>query len=151
MIQHGYWGINGRIGRKVFLRRYALPFFISLAALFVVAVILSKIFHNGDTGESMASAKPLHSVVISYTIMIFAIIPLAVTAFAFFIGEVKRLHDTRHTGTWVVLNFFPPLNIFLLLFLCVVKGPEETTEYGHNPVSRRRSRRSRRHSHKERE
>ena len=139
IIQHGYWNTNGRIGREVFLLRYFLPFLLS--TMFLCAILVSASIIAGRANESagLSDEYERYFVLGSNFFFVIAGIPLVATFAAYLIGKVKRLHDTGNSGTWIVLTFFPPLNLALFLYLAIIKGHEETTEYGHNPVPIRRA------------
>ena len=46
---------------------------------------------------------------------------------------VRRLHDTDRTGWLVLLNYLPPLNLIILVFMCL-RGTPGPNRYGPDPL-----------------
>lgn len=45
--------------------------------------------------------------------------------------DVRRLHDTGHSGFWLLLMFIPIANFYVIYLL--IKDSEGDNEYGKNP------------------
>jgi len=47
--------------------------------------------------------------------------------------SVRRLHDTEHTGWWMLLLFIPLIGPLVFLYFMVIEGDEGDNEYGPDP------------------
>ena len=58
-----------------------------------------------------------------------------VMSIALFFVSIKRLHDIDKSGGFLLLAFFPPLGLALILFLLHKKGTAGSNKYGYNTFS----------------
>jgi uncharacterized membrane protein YhaH (DUF805 family) len=47
--------------------------------------------------------------------------------------QVRRLHDTDHSGWWLLLSLIPVAELILLIFYCL-EGTRGTNRYGPSPI-----------------
>lgn len=139
-IQFGFWSPNGRINRRIYWVRYIIPiFFVQLTAAALYAAVLFLLINTSNKDAPSDDSIHLLSTV-HIMIAFLSIVPLIGSIAAFFIGQIKRLHDLGRGGTWVVLNFAPIFGVILLFYLGFKKGERGTNEYGHNPNPGKRKR-----------
>jgi len=53
---------------------------------------------------------------------------------------VRRLHDTNHSGFWILILFVPFVGVIILLLWLIKEGDSRSNEFGPNPKARERSR-----------
>jgi len=53
---------------------------------------------------------------------------------------VRRLHDTNHSGFWILILFVPFVGVIILLLWLIKEGDSRSNEFGRNPKARERSR-----------
>ncbi len=46
--------------------------------------------------------------------------------------SIRRLHDTDHSGWWILIGFVPIVSLILLYFM-VIDGNQAENKYGPNP------------------
>ena len=46
---------------------------------------------------------------------------------------VRRLHDTDHSGWWMLIAFIPLIGVIVLLVFFVTEGTRDENSYGPNP------------------
>ncbi len=49
-------------------------------------------------------------------------------------ATIRRLHDTNRSGWWIILAWFPLINILIIVFLAQ-SGNTEANIYGHAPIN----------------
>lgn len=53
--------------------------------------------------------------------------------------DIRRLHDTDHSGWWVLTCFIPFVNFYTLYLLIFKKGTEGDNRFGSDPLNQRRN------------
>jgi len=115
-----YWDLSGRASREEFWSFYLLSSAILIISGFFLGIALVPMVEL--LGEAL---------------QLLILIPFAILNLAFFpplIGvSVRRLHDTGHSGWWLLLLFVPAVNfiglVVLLYFVCS-KGESTGNQYG---------------------
>lgn len=148
MIQYGYWSYQGRIGRKIYIRKYllrSLAIFALALALPCLLMLAKNTFYADAAGNEYNHEKHVLDILIIFACLFF--VPLFTYAFWIFLaGQMKRLHDIGKSGKYAFFNFIPIAGSLILLALNIFKiGDKHTNEYGHNPVYRPSKRSRRRH------
>ena len=69
-------------------------------------------------------------------LVIFGILPYSYLSLCGLSLQIKRLHDTNHSGWWYFLSFIPIVGPFYLLYLTIKQGDESSNKYGDNPLNR---------------
>lgn len=46
---------------------------------------------------------------------------------------IRRLHDTDHSGWWLLIAFVPCVGVFVLLYFLVIEGTPGSNQFGPNP------------------
>jgi len=49
--------------------------------------------------------------------------------------EIRRLHDTNHSGWWLFIAIVPIIGPLLLLYWFIIKGTSGDNKYGPDPLS----------------
>lgn len=112
-----YANFDGRARRKEYWFFYIFQL-IALMALSLIASIIGGI--TGDPESAVVLA-----IVFSFVYMLVTLIPnLAVS--------VRRLHDTGHSGFWLLLGLIPMGNLVLLVFMCIDSSRGDN-DYGPSP------------------
>jgi uncharacterized membrane protein YhaH (DUF805 family) len=118
ILKHKYADFNGRARRKEFWM-FSLFYFIILFATLMLAVI------GGAISETLGALLIILPVLVA--------LGLVVPSLAI---SVRRLHDTGHSGWFILLNIIPIINwvgwIVLLVFYCTDSEPGDN-QYGPNP------------------
>lgn len=110
-IKEDYFTFDGRINRKIYIKR----FLILIAISFFAGLIL------GFLGSTRGSF--MHLIVV------------LVGGFAGFAQHIKRLHDLGKSAWWSLLIFIPIGNLGLIIYLLGFKGNDFTNEYGPDPLA----------------
>jgi uncharacterized membrane protein YhaH (DUF805 family) len=115
-----YLSGKGRIGRQTW--------WISVTLLSIVYSIFAFIFTEIDFATPRGSALSIINMI--------AMIILVLTYFgASMTVSIKRLHDTEHSGWWLLLLLVPYAGwLGLFYFLGIKKGTDEENKYGDNPL-----------------
>jgi uncharacterized membrane protein YhaH (DUF805 family) len=116
-----YAVFSGRAGRPEFWYWVLALFLVSLALAIVEGAILAPLL--GFEAFSPDAGQPL-STLLSIAILLPA---LAVT--------VRRLHDTDHSGWWVLLGLIPIIGALVLLWWYIKPGTEGDNRFGPPPQS----------------
>jgi uncharacterized membrane protein YhaH (DUF805 family) len=107
-----YATFSGRARRKEYWM-YILFYVIILCVLVAV-----------DTFIGMSAGGGIGILTLIYSLAM--LIPtLAVT--------VRRLHDTAHSGWWILIELVPLVGVFILLYFLVIDGTPGTNAYGPSP------------------
>jgi uncharacterized membrane protein YhaH (DUF805 family) len=108
-----YAGFSGRAGRREFWMFY-LVYILIFIALAIVGAILP------DSIALVSSALT------------------GIFALAMFIPtlavSVRRLHDTDHSGWWMLLGIIPLAGLYIL-YLLIIEGTQGTNRFGDTPVA----------------
>lgn len=104
----------GRVRRRDFVIAYILL----VASLLVVASIMIGITND----EQYSFSLPILFFYLWITLVGYATISLS----------IKRLHDSSHSGWYVLLRFIPLLNLYLL-YLLLFDREDGPNEYGSDP------------------
>jgi len=100
-------------------RRKEYWFFGLFNAIFSVVLVIADVFFGTSGGVS--SPGLLSGV---YTLGVF-LPALAVL--------VRRLHDTKRSGWWVLISFLPLIGVLVLLFFSLQEGQPGENQYGFSP------------------
>lgn len=112
-VLRNYVGFSGRARRQEYWFFVLFNFIITLALIFVDALIGAL---NPQTGIGVLSGL--------YSLAVF-IPTFAVT--------VRRLHDTSRTGWWLLIAFIPLIGAIVLLVFMFLDSTSGTNEYGPDP------------------
>jgi uncharacterized membrane protein YhaH (DUF805 family) len=108
-----YASFSGRAGRREFWMFYLVYILIFIAISIVSAILPSSI-----------------AIVFSILTLVFALgmfIPtLAVS--------VRRLHDTDHSGWWLLISLIPLAGLYIL-YLLIIEGTQGPNRFGDSPVA----------------
>lgn len=117
-----YFDFSGRSRRMEY---WMFQLFIVL--VYIAWFILLAISAGGGDLES-AGSNVLGGILV-IALVIFAlgtVIPnLAVT--------VRRLHDTDHSGWWILISFVPIIGALVLLYFTLIEGTRGTNRFGPDP------------------
>lgn len=113
-IKKDYFNFEGRINRKVYLKRFLILFGVS----FMLGLIL------GVLGLSSYYSGSILGMVISL-----------IGIFATFSQHIKRLHDLGKNAWWSLIMFIPIANLGILIYMFFFKGDEFTNKYGPDPLA----------------
>lgn len=114
-----YAVFSGRAGRPEFWYWVLALVLVSLALSIVEGAILAPML--GYESFSPEAGQPMGTL-LSIAIFLPA---LAVT--------VRRLHDTDHSGWWVLLGFIPVIGTLVLLWWYIQPGTEGDNRFGPQP------------------
>lgn len=109
-----YAGFSGRAVRREYWMFY-LVYLVIYAALAIASAVLPNALGS----------------VFGILVLVFAI-GLLVPSIA--VG-VRRLHDTDHSGWWLLIALVPLIGIFWLLYLLIIEGTPESNRFGPSPVT----------------
>jgi len=107
-----------RIGRKNYF--FGLLFFIVSFFVFIVIVLLLVAL--------LSSLNHFLSTIVVTIFMIFGFIAMVSYALFVFSLHIRRLHDTGHSGWWILLG------PFAVLFNLIKSGEKDTNKYGEVPI-----------------
>ena len=108
-----YADFSGRAQRREYWMFVLFNILISIALVVIDSMVG---FMDAENGFGLLSGL--------YTLAV--LIPsLAVT--------VRRLHDTGHSGWWVLISLIPLVGAIVLLIFMVQDGQPDQNEYGPNP------------------
>jgi len=116
MAQHNrqwmYFSFHGRLPRK--------PFWISTITLGLLAFIVSAMGNEVVDSNSDAGA------------FIFLILLLVMLYIALALNA-KRLHDSGHSGLWILIQLIPGIGTLVLFVLLCFPSTPGPNQYGDNP------------------
>jgi uncharacterized membrane protein YhaH (DUF805 family) len=115
-----YAVFSGRAARSEFWYWVLALFLVSLALSIVEGAVLAPLM--GFERFAPEAGQPL-STLVSIAIFLPA---LAVT--------VRRLHDTDHSGWWVLLGFIPIIGALVLLWWYIQPGTDGDNRFGPSPL-----------------
>jgi uncharacterized membrane protein YhaH (DUF805 family) len=115
-----YVGFSGRAGRPEFWYWVLALILVSLVLAVIDGAILAPML--GYESFSPDAGQPLSSL-LSIAVFLPA---LAVT--------VRRLHDTDHSGWWVLLGLIPVIGALVLLWWYIQPGTEGDNRFGPPPA-----------------
>jgi uncharacterized membrane protein YhaH (DUF805 family) len=108
-----YAGFSGRAGRREFWMFYLVYILIFIAIAVVGAILPNSI-----------------AFVFSALTGIFALAMFIPTLAV----SVRRLHDTDHSGWWVLLSLIPLAGLYIL-YLLIIEGTQGSNRFGDSPVA----------------
>jgi len=124
-VKPGYFSFQGRIGRKTFWLSYV----VSLTVLILVAGIpFAFVFPHGDFESGNVNYMPAMAAGVVFFIVYIIVLIAMLSAY------VKRLHDRGRSGWFVLLNFVPIANIWILIEVGFLKGTTGPNDYGADPI-----------------
>lgn len=109
-----YAGFSGRAGRREYWMFY-LVYLVIYAALAIASAILP---------DALGS-------VFGILVLVFAV-GLLIPSIA--VG-IRRLHDSDHSGWWLLIALIPLIGIFWLLYLLIIEGTPGSNRFGASPVA----------------
>ena len=113
VLKNKYATFEGRARRKELWYFQLMAYVIATGLLFID--VLTGTF-NSDVGMGLLSG--IYGVAI--------IIPhIAIS--------IRRLHDTNHSGWWLLLVVIPIVGWIILIIICTRDSPPEQNKYGPNP------------------
>ena len=120
-IKEKFFSFKGRLNRKPYLLRLTLVFFIECVDWAVLAYL------------NEIPANQLNNLGISIIIvLLFLWIVCCVSTFAL---DIRRFHDTDHSGWWVLTLFIPIVQIYGMYLLAFKKGTPGDNRFGPDPLS----------------
>lgn len=122
---HGWYVSRGRIGRRTFWLRYALP----ILALGVVAPYADAVLGSWIIGPMPGRASPSSGLgLVEMLVLLFTLTPSVSSL-------VTRLHDRGHSAWWLLWTLLPYAGA-LVLFVTAgfLRGHDEANEYGPPPM-----------------
>lgn len=105
---------------------YCLFNFIVPSALWLAAFILSIIIGCIDVSAGMIFAG------LAGILVVIALLALLIPSLAV---AVRRLHDTNHSGWWLLICLIPFIGALYLLYLYVSAGTPGENDYGPDPLA----------------
>jgi uncharacterized membrane protein YhaH (DUF805 family) len=111
---------TGRLDKSHYLK-------ITLAGIFVyVAFVAICVFSLFAMGNAMG-------IVIAMGVALVAFIGLIVFGVRHLGATVRRLHDVGQSGWWALLLLIGPLNLIIVIYLCIKEGDKMTNTHGPIP------------------
>jgi uncharacterized membrane protein YhaH (DUF805 family) len=107
-----YAGFSGRAGRREYWM-FFLVYFLIAVALIILASVMPEML-----------AKVFGFVYLAFVLGL--LVPNIAVA-------VRRLHDTDHSGWWILINLVP-FGSFYYLYLVIIEGTSGPNRFG-NPVT----------------
>jgi uncharacterized membrane protein YhaH (DUF805 family) len=108
-----YAGFSGRAGRREFWMFYLVYILIIIAVSILGAILPSSI-----------------AIVFSILILVFSLAMLIPTLAV----GVRRLHDTDHSGWWLLISLIPFAGLYIL-YLFIIEGTQGSNRFGDSPVA----------------
>ena len=110
-----YLSFDGRIGRRVYLLRFIVPYFI----IQLVAGILGSAIYR----EIAEVIQPFVALVLLWPLLA---------------GSVKRWHDRNRSGWWVLIYLVPIVGwLYAIIQTWILKGTSGNNKYGPDPTRQR--------------
>ncbi|GJD45211.1 hypothetical protein AFCDBAGC_3082 [Methylobacterium cerastii] len=111
----------------VFEGRASRSEFWQFTAVLMVIIFIALIIDGAIAQEASLDDKKSPGGIITVLVVLAHFLPsLAVT--------VRRLHDTNRTGFLVFLNFVPPVNLVLVILMCL-RGTPGPNQHGPDPLA----------------
>lgn len=108
----GWWGIEGRLGRQLYLQRLAIIF----GAIVLTGAVLNMIAIRAGALELVG--RPIAA------LCVFAAMPFALPQ------HTRRLHDLGWSGWWQLLFLVPIFGLFFRIYLWCKPGTPGRNPYG---------------------
>ena len=124
-IKENFLTCKGRLSRKLYIKRMLklmLLNFVNSIIMFIIGTIPVRDLSIIGWG-------------IAIVLLIFWVICL-VAAFAL---DIRRLHDTDHSGWWLLTAFIPLVQFYLLYLMFFKEGMQGDNKFGPDPLTYRRS------------
>lgn len=115
-IKEKFFTWEGRLNRKPYILRGLVLGIISLIIQFVVAFILAL---SGSSEQAIMYVSMLASA------------PFYIPGFML---GIRRLHDTDHSGWWILAGWIPLVNFYVLYLLFFKKGTMGVNRFGADPL-----------------
>lgn len=112
-----YAGFSGRAARKEFWMFYLVYILIYIGLAILAAIVTFSL--SATLGSALGLA--------SFVLLIGLIIPTIAVG-------VRRLHDTDHSGWWLLLSIVPFAGLYIL-YLFVIQGTVGANRYGESPIA----------------
>lgn len=93
-------------------------------------VIIDKIT-DFEGVQTFLDSQPFIGIVVWILSLIGVIVGLIISL----ASSIKRLHDLDKSGWFILLNFVPLVNIWMLIWLWFIKGTSGKNNYGEDPLN----------------
>lgn len=118
----------GRLNRRGFVLAIAYSIIPLLAAVLITFMtVLSNTGGASDTLSDSGSGLSDMVNLLAIPLGIGGVILVILTSFS---AYTRRLHDLGVSGWWQLVSFIPPIGLFMLLYILLWPGQQQTNKYG---------------------
>lgn len=117
-----YFDFSGRSRRKEYWMFALFTFLVSLVWMVIANMVAAASL------EGSAGFDPVSTIVL----LVLGAWALA-TIIPTFAVTIRRLHDTDHSGFWILIGFIPVVGALVLLYFYLIEGTRGPNRFGPDP------------------